>query len=67
MLFIIPIMLVIFSLFLLKAYVRQTWQKKFMAAVFLLFGGIALLTRFVVAYIRDVNCFDPVILASLAV
>jgi|688.fasta_scaffold1742250_1 hypothetical protein len=67
MLVVIPITIAIFALFLVKALVRKTWQKKFTAAVFLLVGSLSVLYRFVIAYKQNINCKATNIVSSLIV
>jgi len=56
------------ALFIVMAYVRRTWQKKFTAAVLLLIDSLVVLVRSIMTIVgEDTNCSLPIIRASLII
>jgi hypothetical protein len=62
-----PITIVIFALFIAKAIVKRTWQKKFAAAALLLVGSLAVLARFSIALKENTTCTSPNVKATLVI
>jgi hypothetical protein len=67
MLGVVSLTIVIFALFIVKAFVRRTWQKKFTAAVLLLIGSLVVLARSLIAIGEDTTCTQPIIRATLII
>ena len=67
MLGVVSLTIVIFALFIVKAFVRRTWQKKFAAAVLLLIGSLVVLARSLIAIGEDTTCTQPIIRATLII